>query len=1707
MARALKEDEMDSFSRRRDLGRTFLEIDRLQMTGLETAGDGNCLFHACMGDVVNGKYMCGTAMVLRTKWADFMSTFSCAADPRMPPLLLELMRNLFQLFLDKKRVPEQMLNSEHVQQLLIKVSEIHDVTLATSRAGIIDIINALKDEPREKHEYLLSYLVQRAKEQLERMDSPQPKMKAFVDGDGGTDYDSEWFKNLVLANLADCLSALYVLPVDEARARYRTDLQVEMVLRDEAFYRIYCEEIRSQSYYVFVEEVPIIASVLGLNVFLNYTLPGGSTPQVVTFECDDSIWKAANQNQVCRTIDVDVFHRGIHFERGVLRDQAQARNNGPVLNVSSRSAASGKTSEPGKEGSIAGDGRKGPIGEASKHTFRGKANDTFQHQGDIAGLQRTTSTYDEGKVPVYYAKVERSESILRATMSGKEIYAHCARGNAFTSPIFLKCLSSWQLIPNDDSLIDVHGELLVLERSEQIIGGRNVCSTSVDGFNKGFNFAIHGRVSPFSNLPRTFVGLISDLSGPMSQNLLDLKIFKYQIIQSFGLGGLHHPRIVSRCGELKMTMKDIEKYNVADSRGRLFLIADLTDDKLVELGVLSKFHTPFSIFTQEDDLSVFACAVKPRDKVPFRTILTVHSMQGKLFGHISFREEDACDLFARSRLYRKFGCDSFIEVRFEFRKRQPHFRSVNVKTPLDVIQGLGLGQFFSVEIMMDVLARILDVLERKQDDLEHLEAKMEKENQLLAQELQNLMANGFKLCGQAYFPVVVSSSQANKFRIVFSNKRDNVVQWAMGMSIPNIGPAKLALRLGLLKTPSMPIALPSFKEEKDVGRLIHLRCCQNENFISSTDGCGYISEKFAAKVWGTLREKLGDNFRSFFGYGSDQQEILSLACFDEFRLQNLEELFLYQPSAFQIRHQGRKGMLLRTSNLMEVDVSFRDSMKKFVTPQLEEHDLLEVVNFSCRSSDIQTNPYILAMLLLNSKDRVEMEKALVMIAQEEWKRIASLSLEDLLSLQLQCGDVTGFNLLRLKIDRRISLLGIIQKLAIPLCFPIPKSGLYFGVCDPSLELEVGQIFVWPSQYEQPLSGTIIVGKEPCFERTDIQIFNALSLSSLVNMNVKDVVVFSSKLDANNCWDPSRMAGSDLDGDQFFCIWNDSIISLVNCPAHHPPPEMKHSESCKNSDKDFEKDSDKESHSDKAQSVEIDARSVVNGIGLALFETLLPVGVGQLPFSELEDLHLSYVYGVLEYDDFGMEMDLIGALAAKAVDSLKSGVSLRVSDSLRHVLPAHVLRSLPANIDGSMTVSEALLMMKASQSFVFDWELPTTSVNLSSKGFASELVKLGISAIIPFQGDMLHTGLSIGDEHEFVRYAIRIPHMEREKWDSEILSELGFLDVENLLKLSTFRRIAVVNLLGSRLVLKIINDQTNEKIVVANYLIPTQDLDLTKRKKLAKEAATAPERVWILSPLLPTSVVAVDVESRGEADYFVTTLKTPVSEEYLVEWLERVEKRLLVEIGVKLGDFGLGARMDQPFQFFLHWELFEDDGFLNNYNAGNALEGTVGVLSNRLYWWEDTLTASVFLYLRTVLESYSKHTSIYHPIRDKFQSLLLQKKESFAPLSISGHPRDFLGSIMEYYEYSKDHFLVDLRCLLHKKLSFTKFATKFFHHTADELIFFLVASNRKEGLGSPFIAALTNFKCWEGNTCSAFPGVDTCIWGFNKSAFWSIKQPK
>ena len=102
---------------------------------------------------------------------------------------------------------------------------------------------------------------------------------------------------------------------------------------------------------------------------------------------------------------------------------------------------------------------------------------------------------------------------------------------------------------------------------------------------------------------------------------------------------------------------------------------------------------------------------------------------------------------------------------------------------------------------------------------------------------------------------------------------------------------------------------------------------------------------------------------------------------------------------------------------------------------------------------------------------------------------------------------------------------------------VPESRNVFGVCDPLGLLQYGECFFRPYIRGQPttLSGEVLVAKNPCYLFGDVR-----RLTSIANDRVKglehlvDCIVFPT---CGKRPHPMEIAGSDLDGDQYFICWD------------------------------------------------------------------------------------------------------------------------------------------------------------------------------------------------------------------------------------------------------------------------------------------------------------------------------------------------------------------------------------------------------------------------------------------------------------------------------------------------------------------------------------------------------------------------------------------
>jgi RNA-dependent RNA polymerase len=85
-------------------------------------------------------------------------------------------------------------------------------------------------------------------------------------------------------------------------------------------------------------------------------------------------------------------------------------------------------------------------------------------------------------------------------------------------------------------------------------------------------------------------------------------------------------------------------------------------------------------------------------------------------------------------------------------------------------------------------------------------------------------------------------------------------------------------------------------------------------------------------------------------------------------------------------------------------------------------------------------------------------------------------------------------------------------------------------------------------FKNTISGTVIVTKMPCLHPGDVRKLKAVS-SPALEPYIRDCIVFSVQGYRPNC---NEMAGSDLDGDQYWVYWGDEIeIGKVVNPLLYP----------------------------------------------------------------------------------------------------------------------------------------------------------------------------------------------------------------------------------------------------------------------------------------------------------------------------------------------------------------------------------------------------------------------------------------------------------------------------------------------------------------------------------------------------------------------------
>jgi RNA-dependent RNA polymerase len=282
------------------------------------------------------------------------------------------------------------------------------------------------------------------------------------------------------------------------------------------------------------------------------------------------------------------------------------------------------------------------------------------------------------------------------------------------------------------------------------------------------------------------------------------------------------------------------------------------------------------------------------------------------------------------------------------------------------------------------------------------------------------------------------------------------------------------------------------------------------------------------------------------------------------------------PSAFQFRLGGCKGVLVLWPEAKDIEVHIRKSQEKFSS----EFNGLEIVRLSNYTTATLNRQTISILSCLGVPDQVFMDLlrqelrnydramtdrtfACKLLRQYVDESQSSIMIAEMLESGFM--DVNEpYCRAMLQLWRSFSIKYLKEKARIP----IADSAFVLGCIDETGTLkghtnkrrrrddkpveEVPEIFLQisdPNNRGDPkvITGVCIVGRNPSLHPGDIRVVKAVDVPAL--RSLRDVVVFPLQGDRDI---PSMCSGGDLDGDDFFVIWNKDLIPNE---WFHPPMDF------------------------------------------------------------------------------------------------------------------------------------------------------------------------------------------------------------------------------------------------------------------------------------------------------------------------------------------------------------------------------------------------------------------------------------------------------------------------------------------------------------------------------------------------------------------------
>ena len=309
----------------------------------------------------------------------------------------------------------------------------------------------------------------------------------------------------------------------------------------------------------------------------------------------------------------------------------------------------------------------------------------------------------------------------------------------------------------------------------------------------------------------------------------------------------------------------------------------------------------------------------------------------------------------------------------------------------------------------------------------------------------------------------------------------------------------------------------------------------SQNFTSSYGFKNKLNKDgFKWEIIDDLKNKKGDLYND--GCGMISYELMKEICNDL----NKGEF----ASAMQIRYKGAKGVLVVNPKIEGKKIMLTKSMVKFKCHNTED---LEVIRFS-RYSPGYLNLQIIILLLLNgiSKGRIfkiakkevgnyrnyKMVKDNLPIKNIEFEKVLKNIKKNNIILEKQKDYMS-------KIARSTYIYNRLSNISKKYRFHMKNCCFLIGVCDFDNILGENEIFVQICRENKRkiITGDILVTKNPCLSIFDLQKVKGVK-NDFFSEYFTNVIVFPSK---GAIPLPSKITGSDLDGDIYWVCWEKSFI--------------------------------------------------------------------------------------------------------------------------------------------------------------------------------------------------------------------------------------------------------------------------------------------------------------------------------------------------------------------------------------------------------------------------------------------------------------------------------------------------------------------------------------------------------------------------------------